>query len=100
VAKLLSASTGLDTNDKELMMIGERIHNLEKAFNVLHANWTRKDEYPPLRFVNEPIKLPGPLKGEYLHLDKWNEMLDEYFELHSWDKKPAGLLGKNWRNLI
>lgn len=71
------------------MVVGERIHNLEKAFNVLHTNWTRKDDYPPMRFVEEPIKMDGQLKGECLHLDKWDKMLDEYYELHCWDKNTS-----------
>ena len=86
MAKLFSSSTGVDINDKELLMIGERIHNLEKAFNVLHTNWTRKDDYPPRRFVEEPVKMHGQLEGECLPLDKWDKMLDEYYELHRWDK--------------
>ncbi len=86
MAKLLSASIGLLIEGKELMVIGERISNLEKAFNVLHTHWTRKNDYPPIRFVEEPVKMDGPLKGECLQLEKWDKMLDEYYELHGWDK--------------
>jgi aldehyde:ferredoxin oxidoreductase len=89
MAELLSACTGVDIDDEELMMIGERIHNLEKAFNILHTNWTREHDYPPMRFVEEPVKMDGPLKGERLYLDKWDKMLDEYYELHGWDKETS-----------
>ncbi|MCK4825814.1 hypothetical protein KA005_59245, partial [bacterium] len=86
MAKLYSAATGLQLDYRELMMVGERIHNLEKAFNVLHTNWTRKHDYPPRRFVEEPVKMHGSLKGERLHKDRWDKMLDEYYGLHGWDK--------------
>lgn len=89
MAHLLSACTGIDINPEELMLIGERIHNLEKAFNVLHTNWTRKEDYPPSRFMKEPVTIPGLFQGERLHLDKWNQMLDEYYELHGWDQKTS-----------
>jgi aldehyde:ferredoxin oxidoreductase len=85
IAALYSAATGWEIDDKELLTAGERIHNLEKAFNVLHTNWTRQDDYPPAKFTQEPIKMPGTLKGEFLNIDKWDEMLDEYYTLHGWD---------------
>jgi len=89
LAKLYSAATGLEIGDEELMTAGERIHNLEKAFNMLHAGWTRKDDYPPRRFVKEPVEMPGPLNGECLPEDRWGKMLDEYYDLHGWDKKTS-----------
>lgn len=89
MADLLSAGTGLRINPQELLMIGERIHNLEKSFNVLHTNWTRKEDYPPPRFIEEPVVMPGPFHGECLRLDPWNMMLDEYYKLHGWDQKTS-----------
>jgi len=87
-AKLLSAATGWKITGSELMMIGERIHNVEKAFNVLHAGFSRKDDYPPKRFMEEPVK-SGPLRGELLEKSKWDEMINEYYELHNWDGKTG-----------
>ena len=71
------------------MKIGERIHNLEKAFNVLHADWTRREDYPPWRFVEEKVMMSGPFQGECLSLEKWDKMLDEYYELHGWERKSG-----------
>ena len=70
------------------MMVGERIHNIEKAFNTLHAGFNRQDDYPPKRFMEEPVK-SGPMKGERLSREKWDKMLDEYYELHGWDKESS-----------
>ena len=85
LAELYSAATGTKINGEELMVVGERIHNIEKAFNVLHAGFTRSDDQPPKRFMEEPIG-SGPLKGEKLTKEGWDKMLDEYYELHDWDK--------------
>lgn len=89
LAMLYSAATGLAVSDEDLMVTGERIHNLEKAFNVLHAGWTRKDDYPPRRFMEEPVEMLGSLKGEHLDENAWDKMLDEYYGLHGWDKKTS-----------
>jgi aldehyde:ferredoxin oxidoreductase len=87
-AKLYSAATGLEINGEELIIIAERIHNIEKAFNVLHAGFSRQDDYPPKRFMEEPIK-SGPARGELLSRNEWDKMLDEYYELHGWDKETG-----------
>jgi len=88
LAELYSAATGRDIDGDELMRIGERIHNIEKAFNVLHAGFSRRDDYPPQRLMEEPVK-SGPMRGERLHREKWGQMLDEYYELHGWDKETG-----------
>lgn len=83
-ASLYSAATGQELSASELLSTGERIHNVEKAFNVLHAGFARRDDYPPQRFMEEPVK-SGPAKGELLVKKMWDKMLDEYYQLHGWD---------------
>ena len=88
LAQFYSLATGIKTSEAELMKTGERIHNVEKMFNVSHAGFTRNDDYPPERFMEEPIK-SGPLKGEILIRNDWDKMLDEYYHLHGWDQKTS-----------
>ena len=85
MAQLYHLATGIEMTEAELMVIGERIHNVEKMFNVLHAGFTRKDDYPPERLMTEPIK-SGPCKGELLNKADWDRTLDEYYEVHGWDR--------------
>ncbi|MBU7033096.1 MAG: hypothetical protein HXS53_11225, partial [Theionarchaea archaeon] len=92
---LLIHSSGLMFGPHDLMRIGERIINVEKAINTLHAGFTRRDDYPPNRFFDEPIS-SGPLQGEVLHRTEWDTMLERYYILHGWDSstglpKKAGL---------
>jgi aldehyde:ferredoxin oxidoreductase len=84
LAELYSAGTGWETTEEDFVKMADRILNLEKAFNILHANWTRKDDYPPDRCLTEPIRT-GPYKGFTLSKDQYDRMLDEYYHLHGWD---------------
>jgi aldehyde:ferredoxin oxidoreductase len=38
--------------------------------------------------MNEPIPT-GRLAGWRLDSDKWNKMLDEYYDIHGWDRKTS-----------
>jgi aldehyde:ferredoxin oxidoreductase len=96
-AELISASLGIEISEEELMMLGQAGCNLEKAFNTLHAGFTREDDYPPLRYQELPIDA-GPYAGHKCDRDKWDEMLDRLYMLHGWDVETglqtrAGLLG-------
>jgi len=87
-AELYRAVVGEEKPTSELMLIGRKIHEIEKAFNTLHVNLTRVDDLPPPRVFIEPIR-SGPYKGFKLDWSKYNKMLDEYYELHGWDKETG-----------
>ena len=88
ISELTSSLTGMDLNVDRFMSIGRQVHNLEKAFNTLHGGFSRKDDYPPKRFWEEPVK-SGPYKGEHLDHDTWNHTLDEYYTLHGWEMESG-----------
>lgn len=87
-ANLFSKATGINKNGNQLLTIGQRVHNVEKAFNTLHAGFKRTDDFPPARLMEEPIR-SGLYKGELLEIGKWEKMLDEYYKLHGWDKETG-----------
>jgi aldehyde:ferredoxin oxidoreductase len=86
--QLYSEATGDNKSASVLLGIAEKAINIEKAFNTLQANFTRDDDYPPSRLLNEPIK-SGLFKGTTIDKNKWEKMLDEYYELHGWDKRTG-----------
>jgi aldehyde:ferredoxin oxidoreductase len=88
LAELYSLATGWETSVEELKRIAMRQLNLEKAFNLRHTNFDRKDDLPTARDQNEPIP-SGNLKGWKMDMEKYNEMLDQYYELHDWDKETS-----------
>lgn len=86
-AQLYNLATGKSLTETELMMAGERIHNMCRVFNVRHGGIKREDDYPPDRLLEEPTT--GTRPGLRLERDQWSSMLDEYYELHGWDKNTG-----------
>jgi aldehyde:ferredoxin oxidoreductase len=83
-SKLISLATGIHLTPKALRDIGERIYTLERTM-LIKDGLSRKDDTLPDRYFNEPVP-EGPAQGEFILRDKFNEMLDEYYRLHGWDK--------------
>jgi len=89
LTELINTGMGLNLNEEELMEHFAAIgRNLEKAFNTLHTNMSREDDIPPKRFIKEQVK-SGPYQGFKIDEDKYNHMLDEFYELWGWDKKTG-----------
>jgi aldehyde:ferredoxin oxidoreductase len=82
VAPQLQAACEGDWSLDRLNLVGERIWNLEREFN-LAAGLTRKDDDLPPRLKNEAAKT-GPAKGLVNGIDK---MLPEYYEVRGWDRE-------------
>jgi aldehyde:ferredoxin oxidoreductase len=80
ISPQLQAACDGDWSVDNLNLVGERIWNLEKEFN-LAAGLTKKDDDLPPRLKKEPAKT-GPAKGLVNGLDK---MLPEYYALRGWD---------------
>jgi len=88
LAELYSAATGRETSVADLERLAIRQLNLEKAFNLRHTGFDRKDDMPTPRDLNEPIPA-GDLAGWKLDEKSWNGMLDEYYDLHGWDRTTS-----------
>jgi aldehyde:ferredoxin oxidoreductase len=87
LSKLLHAATGIEEfkDAKYLWLVGERIYNLEKAFNVREGVGTRDSDALPERILREPVpRLPS--KGQVFELDK---LLDDYYTARGWDVKTG-----------
>jgi aldehyde:ferredoxin oxidoreductase len=78
----IAAACGEEFTLENLMLIGERIWNLERDFNN-KAGFTRKDDDLPPRLKTEPVKT-GPAKGLVSGIDK---MIPEYYQLRGWDSE-------------
>jgi len=81
-AELLFAATGIETfrDEEYIRTAGERVYNLEKAFNV-REGFNRKDDVLPQRFITEPVH-DGPAKGQIFEMDI---LLDDYYTARGWD---------------
>ena len=83
-ATFYNAVTGLEITGKDVLHIGERTVNLEKAYNI-REGWTRKDDNLPDRFLKETLPA-GPAQGNVVDLET---MVNEYYSEREWDQ--AGL---------
>ncbi|MFQ6075153.1 MAG: aldehyde ferredoxin oxidoreductase family protein [Candidatus Bathyarchaeia archaeon] len=79
-AEAIEAVTGLRMSASEVRRIGERIVNIERAFNV-REGITRRDDTLPRRFREEALP-EGPSKGTVFEQEP---MLDEYYTERGWD---------------
>jgi len=84
IAVLLEKAAGFKTDPAALARTGRRIQNLEKAFNTLHAGFTRAHDMPPARFFETSIS-GGPYAGAKLDAQGYARMLDDYYAAHDWD---------------
>jgi aldehyde:ferredoxin oxidoreductase len=82
-ARMINSVTGWNLTLEEIEGIGERIYNLERAFNC-REGVSRKDDALPHRTSHQPIP-DGPSKGMQTPPDEFNAMLDEYYRLRGWD---------------
>lgn len=88
MARLYSEATGWETSVDDLKHIAMRQLNLEKALNLRFTDFDRSADMPTPRDLCEPIP-SGNLAGWKLDEKKYNEMLDEYYELHGWNRQSS-----------
>jgi aldehyde:ferredoxin oxidoreductase len=87
MADLFSYATGVKMDEEEIMEAGRRVVTLEKCFNV-REGLDRSYDRLPWRIMNEPMP-DGPVKGFQNAPDELNQMLDEYYDLHGWNKETS-----------
>jgi aldehyde:ferredoxin oxidoreductase len=77
---MMTAITGIEFVPQNLHLVGERIWNLERLYN-LREGFTNKDDTLPKRITEEPLK-DGPAKGRVVNLAA---QLEEYYRYRGWD---------------
>ncbi len=82
-AKMINSVTGWGLSLSEVEKVGERIYNLERAFNC-REGIRRQDDTLPARTFNQPIPA-GASKGMYTPRPEFETMLNEYYQLRGWD---------------
>ncbi|NVO66892.1 aldehyde ferredoxin oxidoreductase family protein [Methanofollis tationis] len=81
-ADLIAATTGMSMTTPDLLLIGERIWNLQKLFNI-KVGYTKADDTLPGRLLTEPLQDGAP-KGRV-----WQRqpLLDNYYAARGWDNE-------------
>jgi len=86
-SKLLHYNAGLEMSPADIWKVADRAYTLERLFNI-REGLKREDDWLVDRYFDE--KTPSGLdvvKGKSLDREKFKSMIDEYYELHGWDKK-------------
>lgn len=79
-AAILNAGTGTDYTAEELLVVGERIYNIERMFNKA-AGMKPEDDRLPKRLTEEPIS-NGPSKGQVSQI---GITLPDYYKVRGWE---------------
>lgn len=103
-SKIFSAVTGIETDEAELDLYGERIFNLQRIILLREGRRSKEDDVPaefnftdPVEtvFMNPNVIVPGPgeevinLKGNILKRDVFEKMRKEFYELRGWDSETG-----------
>jgi len=86
MGKVLYAATGIEEfkDPGYIWLVGERVYNVERAFNV-REGMTRKDDWLPERLQKVPFPR-DPARGQIFELDR---LLDDYYAARGWDAKTG-----------
>lgn len=99
-ARILSAVTGTETDEKSLNRVGERVFNLQRAILLREGHRAKEDDRLPDEWHTVPYEghivdpeaiVPGrngeviSRKGAKIDWDDFQRMRGEYYELRQWD---------------
>jgi aldehyde:ferredoxin oxidoreductase len=87
MAQLLGYAVGTEVSADELMRAGRRIVTLERCFYTREGGH-RKHDVLPWRMMNEPMR-DGPNKGMMTDSKTLDVLLDQYYDLHGWDRQSG-----------
>ena len=80
---LLNTATGWKMTSEEVPLIGERIWNMVRLFNV-REGFSREEDTLPERAFRDPLTT-GVAAGKTIDRHDFEKMLNEYYEIRGWD---------------
>ncbi|MGB9906089.1 MAG: aldehyde ferredoxin oxidoreductase C-terminal domain-containing protein, partial [Candidatus Saccharicenans sp.] len=88
-SEYFNKTTGLNWTLNDFWKVADRIYALMKFFWVREFPfWDRTRDYPPMVWFDpKNADTDGPIAGKVLELDKYNQLLDYYYEQRGWDKR-------------
>jgi aldehyde:ferredoxin oxidoreductase len=86
-ANILSAVTGETYTSEDLMLVGKRIWNVERLYNI-REGFGKEDDILPDRFFKEKVN------GRVIDKEEFLNTLDEYYRMRGWDENGVPTEGK------
>jgi aldehyde:ferredoxin oxidoreductase len=88
--KVIYYNTGIEITPEEIWAVAERCNNIERLFNLregLTRNDPVKGDTLNHRYFDEPCRRGAPdVIGARIDRKKFDQMVDEFYEHHGWDK--------------
>jgi aldehyde:ferredoxin oxidoreductase len=84
MAEVLNLITGENYTAEELIVIGERVVNIARAFNI-REGFTSAHDTLPGRIFNDALK-SGTTEGKKIPKEDFDRMLAEFYQLRGWEK--------------
>jgi len=94
LANYYTLATGIPMEPDELMVIGERIENLARLFNIREGKGTREYDTLPWKIKNCPVPEDGPAKGMVVSDEEHQLGLDDYYAARGWDSNGVPTIEK------
>jgi aldehyde:ferredoxin oxidoreductase len=82
-AMAYSKLLGRKVDEDEVMLMGERVWNLGRLFNLREG--VEKDDLPHKLYAEEHAHAAGPSAGKAIGTAGWAAALKKYYELRGWD---------------
>lgn len=95
VLKCFNAVTGWNWILEDAFLVGRRIVNQLRIFNLRHG-MKIENERPSPRYGSVPVG--GPAQGKDI-MGKWNMMVNNYYDLMGWDSKTGKPLPETLQKL-
>jgi len=83
---LINYATNMDISNDDLLAIGERITTIERMFLAREGIRRENDTHPQRYFKPMPL---GRYKGSKIELKEFDQILNEYYDLHGWDRETG-----------
>ena len=91
-AEFHNALTGLEMSHGDMLLLGERIYNLQKMFNFREGLDRRHDSLP-YRMTHESIP-KGVSAGATVTEEELQHMLDDYYQARGWSRNSQPTAAK------
>jgi aldehyde:ferredoxin oxidoreductase len=87
--KYYNTITGLDWELEDFWPFSDRVYALMKLFWLReHPETDRRDDYPPpVWFDPSNVDTEGPIAGMHLEYDKYDSLLQHYYDIRGYDKR-------------
>ena len=82
-----AATTGFQLEEAWWNTVGERVYNLERAFNICQGLCREDEMRVPPRYLT-PVP-EGPAAGRVINLETLSELMDQYYRARGWDVRSG-----------